>query len=134
MAKTPKFQRLNREDFKDAPEWINRLLYWLNLFVEYITIAFKNGITFDDNIQAQIKNFSILAGATADLCTAEFMSTLPVSPRGLLKMKVTQRSGNFVVLTDAVDIHWRYDNGTVFITSVTGLTSGETYDFAVLLI
>lgn len=134
MAQTPKIKRLSREDFKDAPAWIERLLYWLNLFLEFIVQAFNKNITFDENIQAQIKDFELTAGASPSACTAEFMTTLKVKPRGLLLMRVAEQSGNYVVIGSAVSVEWRYESGTIFITSVTGLTSGRIYDFTVLII
>lgn len=134
MASPLKIKRLSREDFKDAPPWIDRLLVWLNQFVEYVALSFNKEITFDDNIQAQIKSFEVLAGATPALCTAQFTSTLRVVPRGVIKIKATQRSGNYVILSSSIDIFWRYESGTIFITSVTGLTAGNTYDFTVLVI
>lgn len=135
MAETIKIKRLSREDFKEAPAWIERLLGWLNQFVEFVTLAFNNNITFDQNIQCQIKNFEVLAGATADLCTAQFRNTMKVVPKQVFLGKAVQRSGNFVVLTNPVSLNsWRYENGTIYIMSISGLTNGATYDCSVLII
>lgn len=134
MAAPPKIKRLSREDFKDAPPWIERLLQWLNLFIEYVSALTNKGITFDENIQAQIKSFEILAGAAAANNTVQFTTTLRVVPRGLVLMRCVQRAGNYVVIGAAVSVEWRYENGTVFITGVTGLTAGNIYDLTVLLL
>lgn len=134
MAEVIKIKRLSREDFKDAPPWIDRLIGWLNQFVEFVTLAFNGDITFDQNIRSQIKSFEVIAGASADLCTAQFRTTLKVAPRGVLMMKVTERSGNYVVLTNPISWTWRFETGTIYITSIAGLTNGATYDFYALVI
>lgn len=135
MAAPPKIKRLSREDFKDAPAWIDRLLYWLNVLIEYITLSFDHGITFDENIQSQIKTFSLVAGAAATNNTVSFMSTMRVAPRLLLVGRVVDTStANYAPLAQAVSVEWRYENGSVFITSITGLTSSKSYDVTVLLI
>lgn len=129
----PKIQRLSREDFKDAPNWINRLLGWLNEFIEYVTTAMSKNVTFDENIQSQIKTFSVVAGAAADN-TLSFMSILRVTPRGVLLMRAVDQVGNYTPVGAAVGIDWRYEGGSVFITSISGLTAGHTYEITVLVI
>lgn len=133
MSRPLSISRLSREDFKDAPGWFDRLLAWLNQFVEQTAFALNGNLTFDQNIQAQIKAFSLAAGAAAANNTLTFTTTLKVFPRLLLVGSVVQRSGNYVPITSAVSVFWRYENGVVFITSITGLTAGLTYDFVILL-
>jgi hypothetical protein len=130
----PKIKRLSREDFKEAPAWIDRLLYWLNVLIEYVTLAFNKNITFDENIQSQIKTFSLTAGAAASNNTIQFMATMAVVPRGLILMRVVDQVGNYTPVGAAVGIDWRYEAGNIFITSISGLTSGHVYDVTVLLI
>lgn len=126
--------RLTREEFKDAPAWIERLIAWLNTLFEQLASYFNKGITFDSNIRCQIKEFSITAGAAAANNTFSFPCTLKVIPRMLIKGSVVQMSGNYVVLTSAVEITWRYDSGSIVVSGISGLTNGEIYEFVVLLI
>lgn len=134
MAAPLTIKRLSVEEFKEAPSWINRLLQWLNQFVEYVAISFSNGITFDENIQSQIKLLEIVAGATPASNTAKFICTLPVTPRGVIVMRITERTGNYSVIGAAVSVEWRFENGSILITSITGLTSGKIYDLSILII
>lgn len=134
MASPLTIKRLSREDFKDAPGWIDRLLQWLNQFVEFVSLAFSKGITFDENIQSQIKSFEITAGAAAANNTIQFLSTMRVAPRGVIPMRVTERAGNYVVIGAAITMEWRHENGTIYIMSITGLTAGKIYDCTVLII
>jgi hypothetical protein len=125
--------RLSREEFKDAPGWIDRLLGWLNQFLEQVAFALNGNLTFGQNVQAQVKAFDLVAGAAPANNTLTFTTTLKVFPKLLLVGSVVQRSGNYVPITAAVSVFWRYDNGVVYVTSITGLTAGLTYDFVVLL-
>ena len=134
MASALQIKRLSREDFKDAPSWIERLLQWLNQLVDFVGSAFNKNITFDSNIACQIKAFELTAGAGAADNVLQFACTMKSAPRMLFKGSVVQKSGNYVALTASVDVFWRYESGNVFITSITGLTAGLIYDFVVLLV
>ena len=134
MASLPTVKRLTREDFKEAPEWITRLLFWLNNFYDSVFSALNKNLDFAANITSQEQNFEIIGGASPSANTIQFSLKMNRKPRGLVKLKVTQRSGNYVAIGSAVDIEWREESGIVYITSVTGLTNGTTYDFKVLLI
>lgn len=134
MAAPLSISRLSREEFKDAPGWIDRLLGWLNQLLEQLAFALNRQLTFEQNIQSQTKEFSLVAGAAAVNNTLSFACTMKVAPRMLLKGRVSLRSGNYTPIGAAVDIEWRFDAGQVIITSITGLTAGLTYDFVVLLV
>ncbi len=133
MAAPLSISRLSREEFKDAPAWFDRLLAWLNQFLEQTAFALKGNLTLEQNVAAQVKAFSVLAGAGAADNTASFLCTLKTAPRALLAGSVVQRGGNYVAITAAVSVFWRFENGNVLITSITGLTAGQTYDFVVVL-
>ena len=133
MAAPINISRLSREEFKGAPAWIDRLLGWLNQFLEQIAFALNKNLTLEQNLAAQVKAFSVTAGAGAANNTASFLCTLKTAPKVLFKGSVVQRGSNYVALTAAVDVNWRYENGNVLITSITGLTNGLTYDFVVAL-
>jgi hypothetical protein len=44
MAALPKFRRIQREDIKDAPKWVDGLLYILNGFMEGIYLALSHSL------------------------------------------------------------------------------------------
>ena len=135
MAGVPKLKRLTREDFKDAPAWIDRLLYWLNIFFEAVNRALSNGITISENMAAQERTFQILAGATPADNTTNFALTMKSTPKHLILGRVTDMdTSNYVPVGVAVFMEWRYRDGQIYITSVTGLTSGKNYEFNVILI
>lgn len=54
MAKLPIQRRIMREDLKDAPSWIERLIGFINPFFEDIYYAMNKQITFRENIDCDI--------------------------------------------------------------------------------
>lgn len=60
MAAPKKFA-LNREDLPDAPEWTEQLLAPLNLALGESTQALNRGLTFQDNFESELKEFTFVA-------------------------------------------------------------------------
>jgi|GEM_PF-1913115 len=134
MSKLPSITGLKREDFKDAPDWIDRFLSPLNTFMRTVYEALNGNLTFGDNISGFVKEFTITAGAAAENNTTEFVHGLKRQPTGLLIMQVTQVSSNYAPITSAVTLSWRRGVGSIVIDAITGLTNGTQYTFRVLVI
>lgn len=135
MAKLPSIRRLLKEDFQDAPNWLDRLLNTLNLFMENVYLALNRNLTFPENVRSQKKTFKITAGASAAANTYEFALENTWRPEGVILMKAAQISGSYVPVTSAVFMSWRIgDANNLVIDAVTGLTNGVTYEFTVLVI
>lgn len=134
MGVLPTIRKLYREDLVDAPSWIDKLIQPLNMFLDSNYNLLNKGLTFGDNVKGQIKTFSLTAKATADLNTLTFACTIS-GPSGLIPVKCVLQAAVYTVITNAVTIpSWRYENGTIKIDSITGLTSGSTYVITVLVI
>lgn len=134
MSALPPIKRITKEDLKDAPSWITRLLYPLNQFLDSVYGALNRNLTFEENIRAQITTFTIVAGAAASNNTTSFALTLKRIPIGLFVVNKRKVSGNYAAIGAAVEVEWNYDGTAVQITSITGLTNGSTYSFTVILI
>ncbi len=133
MASPLSISRLTREEFKDAPAWINPLLSWLNQLMEQLAFAQNGQLTFEENLRTRVKTFSLLAGAAPENNTSSFTCDLKVAPKMLFLGRAVQVGGNYTPITAAVSVSWRYESGMVYIMAVTGLTAGQTYDLTVLL-
>ena len=134
MAGLPSVRRIMMEDYKDAPAWLSKLVYSLNLFLDSIYTALNKNLTFVDNVRAQIISMSVLAGAAAINCTTYFATTMP-AVRGVLILSAIQQGNTYTPLTAAPTVaSWRVSAGTIFIDSITGLTSGQTYTITFLVI
>lgn len=134
MAALPQIKRLTREDFKDAPDWINRLLYPINLFFDAVYSALNKGLNFQQNFAAQIQSFTITAGVAATDNTANFILTMTTKPQGLILLNASLQNGSLTPIGAAVYLDWNYDGTNINISSITGLTNGTIYTFTVLVI
>ncbi len=130
----PPIKRVTKEDLTGAPPWIDRFLYSFNLFLNTIYGGLNKNITFQENINAQIATFSLVAGAAAANNTASFGLTLKQPPVGLWPIKIVSSNVNFTPIAAAVFVEWLYDGTLVQIKSVTGLANGTQYNFTVVLI
>ncbi len=135
MAALPKFRRIQREDIKDAPNWVNGMLYILNGFMEGIYLALSHNLTFSDNIASFTKTFQVKAGAAALNNTTQF--SLPTSfqnkPQGCVVINVANTASTLTPTTAAVFVSWRFNNSLIVIDAISGLTSGQTYNISVLV-
>lgn len=64
MAKLPVFKRIQREDFPDAPAWVDRLLYPLNKFFEGVYAALNQNLTFTENLATGLVSLEFETPAT----------------------------------------------------------------------
>lgn len=131
MAALPDVKRISREDIPGAPDWIDRLLEPLNRFLDTVYGALNRGLTFRENFLSQTQNVQIVAGASASTCTASFILTMKAKP--FIVFLVAVPSGT---LGDAFSplFTWNFDGTNINITSISGLTSGVTYNLTAVLI
>lgn len=137
MAALPPIRRIFKEDLgPDVPDWISRLLAPLNLVLQSIYTALNHAITFQDNIQCQVKEFNLVAGVAATDNTFDFMLTLPTKPTGLWLVAVLRTDGIAESFATAPFASWTWDStaNTIRISSITGLTSTKQYLLRVIVI
>lgn len=134
MASLPSIRRIMREDFPEAPQWLERLIFPLNLFLDSVYTALNRNLTFGENVRAQIKSIQITAGAAAINNTIAF--TASISPvQGVLLLGAVQQGATYTPLTVAPTVaSWRASNGMIYIDSITGLTAGVLYTITILVI
>lgn len=132
MALLPPLRRFMSEDFPDAPSWLPRFFYPLNRFMGAVYSALNQGLTFNNNMIAQIKTLSITAGSSSPV--TQFTWSFSTSPVGCLVISTTDISSTPAVVTNAVTIDWGYGSGVVTINNITGLTAGKTYSITFLVI
>lgn len=134
MAGLPSVRRILKEDLKEAPSWIDRLLLPLNMFLDSVYSALNKNLTFGDNVKGQFKSFTVKAGVAATDNIYEFACSIS-NPQGVILLSVVQQSNTYTPLTSAPQIaSWSYSDGMIYIDSITGLTNGEKYLIKVLVI
>ena len=129
--KVPVLQQLNRQDFPDAPSWITKLLYPLQLFQTFVVQAFSNQITLQDNISCVINTQTITAGSTDVSNATSFQWTLGRQPVMLLTHAVRTDGVNAVIYPVS---SWLLGNNSITINGISGLTSGVQYNVTFVVI
>lgn len=134
MAGLPPIKRISREDVREAPAWVAKLLDPLNNFMDSVWTSLNRGLTFQDNIASQLYSFRVIAGATASANTTKFTLTMKTRPSGILVVSAKLVSGNYSPIGAAVYAEFTLSEKQVTVTAISGLTNGSTYDITVLLI
>lgn len=135
MAKLPSQRRLSREDFTEAPQWFDKAIGILSGFMNDVYEALNQSLTFTENVNSMIKTFRITAGAASTNNTFTFTHTLKKKPDGVIPLQVTEVSGNYVPVANAVTLSWRLNESQqIVIDAITGLTNTSIYDLKILII
>jgi hypothetical protein len=140
MAKLPAFKRIQREDFPEAPKWVDRLIYPINQFFDSVYNALNKRLDFVDNLQGEFRTLSFTTtaaynGTAANFDSIEFVHSLKVKPRGLLLCQI-QKDGlaEYSPIEGDVYLDWVEVNGLIEIGLVRGLAASTSYTMTVLLI
>jgi len=120
----PQLKRLLDSDLPGSPDWMKTALVTLNKFMQDTYSVLKKGITFQDNIRADIKELNL----RAPVSEFKVPSTIQV-PIGVLLLGVTGK-----LITSEPVLQWSPTQGGVLIDSISGLTSGNEYKVRILII
>lgn len=126
--KLPVIQQLNRQDFPEAPAWISKVLYPIQLFFTIVYGALNKQLTLQDNLSCVIKQFSIVAGPLDTDNTFTFncdLKRLPVE----LNAFCTNADNNYAPVYPQVS--WNFINNQIVINGIKGLTDTFKYNFTV---
>lgn len=126
--KLPLLTQLDRQDFPDAPEWITKLLYPLQLFMTSVYSVLTNKLTLQDNFSCVVQQFSVVAGASDTLNTFSFPCNLgrQISE---LNAYCTNADGSYTPVY--LQISFNFISGRVVINGMKGLTPGKKYNVVV---
>lgn len=120
--KLPTLKRLAISDVKDAPRWMDSVMFTLNNFFQYLFSALDHNLSFQDNISCQI----VEVKRAAPFEDFKVVSKL-AKPIGVLLLGVSGVGATSPVLS------WRQDRDNLLI-SVSGLTDGNEYNLRILVI
>jgi hypothetical protein len=136
MSALPPLKRFSAEDYADAPGWVSKFFYPLNLFLSSVYTALNNGLTFKENILSQVKVVSTDGTAPASgKPKLQFPWSFPaVKPIGCLIISATDTSSSPSPITTALGIDWSYSQGFININNIAGLDAAKTYSLTFLVI
>lgn len=130
----PPFKRIVVEDFQDQKSWIGRLLYPINSFFTTISQGMQNGLTFQDNLAAQIVTISFQN--TTNAFPLFFKSTLSTKPIGLWIINVQDNTTSPLVLAGPVTPVWQFVDASkqLELLNITGLITNNLYKISMIVI
>jgi hypothetical protein len=133
MAKLPPIKLISREDIgSDAPDWLEKLLYPLNLFMTSIYESFNKNLT-EVNFKSQVKQFTIIGSSTPTDNTYSFTTDYQTTPDAVILNKVERTDNQSVVFTTAPFVSWNYRNGLFNVLAINGLSNGVSYKISLKL-
>jgi hypothetical protein len=139
-VKLPIFRRINREDLKEAPDWIGNLLYPLNNVFETVYNTLNRNITFQDNflsfqrtIDFTTSQYYCLNGTWEPLVFA-IPDSFRVKISGVIILSLRPTDINALACSDATSLTWLEDNRTVSIDWIAGLEESTKYSLTVLVV
>lgn len=124
----PTYRRLTEEDLSDAPKgaWKGKLMYAYNLFIQQMITGLTNQVTPEQNMIEQTKVFTIVGSSTPTDNVYNFATSYVYNPR-FIEQWVTVADGSNAVFTAAPYVSAVYNNGTVQVLGISGLTDTVTY-------
>lgn len=128
MAPPPKKTQLNREDLKDAPKWVDKVLEVLNPFIQAVVAALSRGLTLQENMASQVKTVVFTTGsAIGDSFPLAFRSELSAPYACWLAQCIPLESSGSV--SGGVSIHtWKLTtSGMVEVSYLSGLQANTKY-------
>jgi hypothetical protein len=137
MSKLPTQKRLLREELKEAPNWIDKLLSPINQFMENVYSLFNKNIDFTNNIRCDIVEVQFKTSATGSYTLPIVLNhKLRSRPSGVLLLEIRQVDGVYSPVTGATGLQWRAGNEKVFIESIglATLNNSTTYQLRFLII
>lgn len=130
----PVLRRFLAEDYQDAPAWFGRFIGVLNQFMQEVVTIFSKNVSFGDNIQARSFNTSFTTPAlyaTGSFDTIKFSWTGTSLPVAVLIVGIYRDDGS--IITSSVGIPtWRYGEGLINISYISGLTASTKYNISLL--
>jgi len=124
-------QRFTVEEFPEQASWISKLFSPLNQITGDIVRAFSNSLSISDNLFQEIKE--IAYKNTSSSFPLKFRTKFNSSPIGVIPIYLQNRTlGSYS--TAQPWVVWAYQDGSVVISDISGLTASSDYTIKLLVI
>ena len=136
MAKVTEFKRLVREDFpKDDQAFVDRLAFTINPALEAIAQAFNRNLTFEDNLNTQIRDIDLTVDASGiPLSITAYKSTLRTLTRGLICVRAENLNNPSAYATGQPFVSFSENNGLITLKHVSGLPANQKFRLKIISI
>lgn len=143
--KLPTQKKILREDVKEAPEWIDRIIVPVNSFFETVFNGLSRRLTFEENIASQIKEIDFSTTAAYDDTAANwdqvtFAKTIKTRAIGVILLQIIDLGpvgahlSSYRPIEDGVYVDWIEENEEIIIGLIYGLTPSHDYRVRFLVI
>lgn len=132
MSALPPIRRFNKEDFPEAPPWMDKFLYPLNQFIEAVYGALSN-LNFGPNVLAQIKTLTFQTpGGVLTPTPLKFAKTLKAKAQGVIILTISQEDDPENAVGTA--LNWEELDGEIVINDIAGLLDDKKFTATFLVI
>jgi hypothetical protein len=134
MAKLGQLKRISAEDFdKKDRDFVNRLAFVLNPFLNALANALDNSLTIEDNLVLAYQDIQFTAPITPNT-PVTVLSPLNVLVRGLEIIRVDNLDSPVAVLPASPFLEFTNGDGKqIIITNSTGFIPGTRYKVRVVV-
>lgn len=135
MAKLSNFKLLKKDDFdQDQHDFIDKVAYVINPFLEQISNAFNKNITID-NLSREISSIDVenATGGTLKI-PVDLKTRLTGRIVGIHVIKSDNLTNTAVYPTNTVGVSWTLNGTIINIKNVTGIQDNNKYRLTLELI
>lgn len=143
--KLPTQKKILREDLREAPSWVDKLISPINSFFETVFNTLARNVTFSENIACQIKDVDFSTNSSYDGTAANwdqlrFKRTIKTKATGVWLLQIADigpvgtKLSSYRPIEGDVYVDWIEDNEEIVIGLIRGLTTSETYRARFLII
>lgn len=126
----PDVRRLNREDFQDAPTWLDPMLNTINSFMDSVYNIFNRNVSLTNNLNLQIYNLSVETDGNGDISQVKVKTTVRGRVNGVLVIRtISNGSTSQAPFVDYVQV----DN-IITISKIAGLNPSTKYKIILLIV
>ena len=124
-------QRFTVESFREQANWIGNLFSPLNSFINDVVLNFNNQLTVSDNLFQEIKEITFKN--SSGNFPLVFKTKFNTNPKGMQVIYIYDNTLSKCATQFPV-VEWKFENGDIKITAITGLTASTSYTVRFLVI
>lgn len=126
----PDVRRLNREDFQDAPQWLDPMLNTINSFMDSVYNIFNHNVSLTENLNIQISTINVETDSNGDITPLKIKSTIRGRVNGIVVLKLVSESPT----STAPFIDYVQSENIITISNIAGLSTSTKYKIIILVI
>lgn len=125
----PDVRRLNREDFQDAPQWLDPMLNTLNSFMDSVYNIFNRNVSLTDNLNIQLTAISVETDGSGNITPVKIKTTVRGRVNGIVVIRAVSDSGN----SQAPFVDYVQSENIITISKIAGLNLSTKYKIIMLV-